>query len=296
MIKIKAPAKINLFLEITGKRPDGFHDLETIFAKIEIYDELCFNKKEYGGFSMKVNGDIPGSGLIKDNIVYKAAMKFYEAFPNVKPAADIVLNKNIPVGAGLGGGSSDAAACLLGLCKLHDIDSNTYITRLRKIAAELGSDVPFFLVKGPAAIGRGRGEILETIEMNGRLPYVILVYPPKPVFTKEAYGKLKLGTEKEISANIKQMSLIADSLKKGNFQPSKANLFNRLEEPVLPGRPDIAEIKEMLLAAGSEAALMSGSGASCFGLASSQKKAEMIASRLELNDECRIFVAGFAKI
>ena len=296
MIRIKAPAKINLFLEVTGKRPDGFHELETIFAKIEIFDELAFQKREYGGFSLSVNGMPAGSGELKDNIVYKAAMKFYEAFPNIKPSADIVLDKNIPVGAGLGGGSSDAASALLGLCKLHDIDSHTYIARLRNIAAELGSDVPFFLVKGPAAIGRGRGEILEPLEMNGRLPYVILVYPPKPVFTKEVYGRLKIGSSAEIAENVKKLSVIAESFRKGKFNPSDAGLFNRLEEPVLPFRPDVAEVKEMLIAAGSEAALMSGSGASCFGLASSRKKAEAIAARMAENSEYRVFTAGFAKI
>jgi len=296
MIKIKAPAKINLFLEVTGKRPDGFHDLETIFAKIEIFDELSFQKREYGGFSLSVNGMPAGSGELKDNIVYKAAMKFYEAFPDIKPSADIVLDKNIPVGAGLGGGSSDAAAALTGLCRLHDVDPHTYAVRLRKIAAELGSDVPFFLVKGPAAIGRGRGEILEPLEMNGRLPYVILVYPPAPVFTKEVYGRLKLGNSEEISANVKRMEAVAESLKKGNFIPSESGLFNRLEEPVLPFRPDVAEVKERLAAAGSEAVLMSGSGASCFGLASSRKKAEAIAARMAENSEYRVFTAGFAKI
>lgn len=295
MIKIKAPAKINLFLEVTAKRPDGYHDLETLFAKIEIFDELVFQKKEYGGFSFAVNGDIPGSGEISDNIVYKAAMKFYQAF-NVKPAADIKLNKNIPVGAGLGGGSSDAAATLLGLCKLHDIDSHTYISRLKTIAAELGSDVPFFLVNSPAAIGRGRGEVLEPIEVNGRLPYIILVYPPKPVFTKEVYASLKLGSATEIKENLAKLKNMVKDFKNGTFQPAEAKLFNRLEYPVLPKRPDIAEVKDRLLSLGSEAVLMSGSGSSVFGLASSQKKAEIIASRMAEFSGYRVFSVGFARI
>lgn len=297
MIRIKTPAKINLFLEVTRKREDGFHELETLFAKVGIYDELIFEKKRYGGFTLTVNGKIPGgNGSFKQNIIYKAAMKFYEAFPDVKPAADIVLNKNIPVGGGLGGGSSDGAAALLGLCKLHDVDPHTYKVRLHNIAAELGSDVPFFLLKGPAAIGRGRGEILEPVAMQGRLPYLILAYPPKPSFTAEAYGKLKLGRKEEISENLEKMSKIVESLKNGTFVPSEAPLFNRLESSVLPGREDIQEIKEMLLAAGSEAVMMTGSGATCFGLASSQRKAEKIADYMSQNRELRVFVAPFADI
>lgn len=297
MIRIKTPAKINLFLEVTRKREDGFHELETLFAKVGIYDEIIFEKKRYGGFTLTVNGKIPGgNGSFKQNIIYKAAMKFYEAFPDVKPAADIVLNKNIPVGGGLGGGSSDGAAALLGLCKLHDVDPHTYKVRLHNIAAELGSDVPFFLLKGPAAIGRGRGEILEPVAMQGRLPYLILAYPPKPSFTAEAYGKLKLGRKEEISENLEKMSKIVESLKNGTFVPSEAPLFNRLESSVLPGREDIQEIKEMLLAAGSEAAMMTGSGATCFGLASSQRKAEKIADYMSQNRELRVFVAPFADI
>ncbi len=296
MIKIKAPAKINLFLEVTGKRPDGFHDLETLFAKISLYDELVFERKRYGGFTLTVNGKIPGNGSFKENIIYKAAMKFYEAFPDVKPAADIVLNKNIPVGGGLGGGSSDGAAALLGLCKLHDVDPYTYRVRLHNIAAELGSDVPFFLVNGPAAIGRGRGEILEPVGMQGRLPYLVLAYPPKPVFTKDAYGNLKIGKQDEIDANLKKLSDMVQSLRNGTFVPSEAPLFNRLESSVLPGREDIQEVKDMLLAAGSEAVMMTGSGATCFGLASSQKKAERIADYMSANRDLRVFVASFAEI
>ena len=297
MIRIKAPAKINLFLETTAKRPDGYHDLETLFAKVSIYDELIFEKKRYGGFSLTVNGSIPGgNGSFKNNIIYKAAMKFYEAFPNVKPAADIVLNKNIPVGGGLGGGSSDGAAALLGLCKLHDVDPHTYKVRLHGIAAELGSDVPFFLLSGPSAIGRGRGEILEPVKMQGRLPYIVLAYPPKPVFTKDAYGNLKLGSRDEIDANLKKLSEIVRSLQSGTFVPSEAPLFNRLENSVLPGRDDIQEVKDMLLSAGSEKVMMTGSGATCFGLASSQKKAEKIADYMSQNRDLRVFTAQFAEI
>jgi len=289
MIKINAFAKINLFLEVTRRRPDGYHDLATLFARIGICDRLTFKKIAAPGISLLVKGGPMQLGRPTDNIVFWAALKFFAAF-DMRPSVEIKLDKRIPVGAGLGGGSSDAAAALLGLAQLYKLPKSSS-ARLMKIAAALGSDVPFFMLEAAMAEGRGRGEKLRAFKPVAGLPHIVLVYPGVPVYTKEVYGSLKLGGASEIRKRVKDFHKLSALLKKGGeFGPL---LFNRLEDPVLPKHKAVRLAKKKLLELGADAALMSGSGASVFALCRSGAKAARLAAEMKCIRGYTVFLTKF---
>lgn len=291
MLKVKAFAKLNLFLEVTRRRPDGYHELATLFARIGVRDELSFNKAE-PGIRLLVKGGPRGLGRPEDNIVFKAAVRFFEAF-GLNPAVEIKLAKKIPVGAGLGGGSSDAAAALLGLARLYKLPRSAS-SRLMKIAAALGSDVPFFMLGAAMAEGRGRGEKLKAFKPAAGLPHIVLVYPGSPVYTKEVYGSLKLGGPAEIKKRLADFRRLSGLLKKGGFPAESAGLlFNRLEDPVLPKHKAVNSARKKLAELGADAALMSGSGASVFGLCRSAAKAARIAAEMKCIRGYTVFLTKF---
>lgn len=290
MVEIAARAKLNLFLEVTGRRPDGYHDLATLFARIGVADALTL-RAAAPGITLVVEGG-PALGNPQDNIVYKAAEKFFAAF-RIAPAVAIKLKKNIPVGAGLGGGSSDGAAALLGLARLYRLPRSAR-PRLMRIAAAIGSDVPFFMLDAMMAEGRGRGEKLRQLKPGGGLPHIVLVYPGVPVYTKDVYGNLKLGTGPEIKARIKEFRELCSLIKKGGFVPGQAGrLFNRLEDPVLPRHGAVRLARKRLAALGADAAMMSGSGACVFGLCRGRAKAAAIARELGCIKGYRVFLTKF---
>lgn len=292
MLKIPAYAKINLFLEVTARRADGFHDLATLFARVGVADRLYFRKSANPGIALSVVGGSRELGRLADNIVYKAAVEFFRVF-RLEPAVEIKLEKIIPVGAGLGGGSSDAAAALLGLARLYKLPA-TAKGRLMRIAAALGSDVPFFMLETMAAEGRGRGEKLKAIEFKGRLPYVVLVYPGAPVYTKEVYGNLKVGAKADINERLADFAKLKGLLRKSAFAPEHAGLlFNRLEEPVLPRHRAVRLAKARLADLGGEAVLMSGSGATVFALCWDRAMARRVAEKAGRIRGYRIFLTKF---
>lgn len=276
MIKTEAKAKINLFLEVTARRPDGFHELATLFARIGLADRLTF-RKAAPGIKLRVK-NAPAGLKPEDNIVYKAAARFFGTF-RIEPAVEMTLEKRVPVGAGLGGGSADAAAALKGLARLYKVPASAS-GKLMKIAAGLGSDVPFFMLDSVLAEGRGRGEKLKPFAPGGRLPYLVLVYPGVPVYTKEVYGNLRLGTPADIARRLKDFAAFRRLLRSGGFNKDKAGLlFNRLEAPVLPRHKEVRLARERLAAWGADAVMMSGSGATVFGLCWSPARARALAAR-----------------
>ena len=293
-VEINAYAKINLFLEVTARRGDGYHELATLFARVGLCDRLRLEKTNKSGIALKLaNSSNLKLSKPADNIVYKAAEKFFAAF-NIKPAVKISLFKRVPVGAGLGGGSSDAAAALEGLSRLYGIDLKKSSKKLLRLASELGSDVPFFLLGETFALGRGRGEILSPLKSRGRLPAVLLVYPGEPVYTKEVYGSLKLGAGSEIAAKLKDLKKLTLLLNKGRFNAvDGALLFNRLETPVLPRHKKVAAAKKSLIALGAEAVLMSGSGATVFALVWNRAAARKMAARTSKHKGYRVFLSNF---
>ncbi|MBU2573223.1 MAG: 4-(cytidine 5'-diphospho)-2-C-methyl-D-erythritol kinase [Elusimicrobia bacterium] len=319
-LKINAPAKINLFLEVTGKRRDGYHNLATLFAKISLFDSLALKKVRRTDISLKViNKANLALSRAEDNIVYKAARKFFEAFP-VKPAVEIELVKRIPVGAGLGGGSSDAAAVLKALSLLYGLNIGRNFKKLHDLAAGLGSDAPFFLSDAAFAAGTGRGEILKPVRFSGRPPFIVLVYPGTPVYTGPVYRALRPVPSGEKAANLKKFKTLIKALESGSPPGIWGELlFNRLEEPVLssfapalspgaskgrgpaklllseadlPAYKAVREAKADLIKAGAAAVLMSGSGASVFALAPGRAAASRISKSVKKPGR-KIFLLNF---
>lgn len=259
MKKYKAPAKINLFLQVLGKREDGFHELFMLMEKIPLYDVLYISKRERG---VKVHSTT--MVVEQDNLIYRAAQKYFSMF-NIEGGMTCQLEKNIPMGAGLGGGSSDAATTLIALRDLYQKGTDEQLSLL---AAELGSDVPFFLKKG-ACIARGRGEKLE--EVSGpSLPWILLVKPPYGLSTAEVYKNLR---REDIFFGGPEICL--DYYRKKDLSFILYS-YNDLEKPAFRLCPPLASIKKTL----GEGALMSGSGTTVFKICASREEAQALSKAL----------------
>lgn len=252
---VAAPAKINLDLRVLGTRPDGFHELRTVFQSIGLHDTLTFVAKK-GPFVLKCRH--PGVPSDHDNVVWKAADLLWEALGREGAARDVMvtIEKRIPVQAGLGGGSGDAATALMCLARLWG--STLPPADLRQLAARLGSDVPYFLAGG-TALGLGRGdEIYPLVDLARH--WVVLVLPPFGVSSREAYTWY----EEERDAGH---HYTAEPQAMGPPWPSRAaQLINDLEGPIVRRHPEIATLKADLRGCGAVGAGMSGSGSAVFGL------------------------------
>jgi 4-diphosphocytidyl-2-C-methyl-D-erythritol kinase len=277
--RIKSPAKVNLFLNVLGKRQDGFHDIYTLIQPVSLFDEISLDVHEGEGISVECDReDVPGG---RENIAFQAAELFLSE-AELQKAVGIKIRKKIPVAAGLGGGSSNAAAVLMGLD--HALGLALGEETLMEMAARLGSDVPFFILRGPA-IASGRGEVLERVELP---PFnYCLVNPGFKVSTAWAYGNLDLTKKGE--DNI--LTYSKESLKKP--ENIKELLFNDLESVTLRNHPEISRIERILTGAGALGALMSGSGPTVFGIfpdSDSTEKASIVVKR-ELAGEASVFTA-----
>ena len=165
MLEKKAFAKINIYLEVLNKRPDGYHNIKSLFARIDLHDNLIFEKRKDREINITLENKVNAFEIeLKSNLVYKAAKRFMDEF-SISCGVDIILEKNIPLGAGLGGGSSDCASTLIALSELFNIGEKE---RLFDLSKELGSDVPFFLKETPMAVCEGRGEILTPVNALDR--------------------------------------------------------------------------------------------------------------------------------
>ena len=254
-ISFKTPAKVNLGLHILGKREDGFHELETLLQMVKLFDDIKIECIPSGLELVCNQPDIPRD---EGNLVIKAAKILQTKFPDRCKGARIHLNKNIPHGAGLGGGSGNAAGVLLGLNFLWDLKLKR--KDLVLIASELGSDVPFFLFS-PCAIGRGRGEVLEPVESSIRF-CILMVYPGFAVSTAMVYGNLKL----KLTKRENNISILKNFLLHSEYAQMGATWFNDLEPIVFKEYPELSEIKKEMLTLGAKGALLSGSGSTVFGV------------------------------
>jgi len=257
MIRIAAPAKINFFLEITGRCPDGYHTLSIVFQTISLGDELVFEPAQDLSLTCS-DSTLPTD---ERNLVMKAALRLRQALEESQ-GAKIHLEKKVPMGAGLGGGSSDAAAVLKTLPVLWG--RRISASALKTIAVELGADVPFFL-KGGLCEASGIGEKLTPLPS---LPetWLVVAYPGFGVATKEAYARVRLPFPNPRALDISRLT---------------TDLFNRFEDLVFPVHPELPRLKQKLLQAGASAALMSGSGSAVFGLASSKAHGEQILTQVQ---------------
>ncbi|MBN2789105.1 MAG: 4-(cytidine 5'-diphospho)-2-C-methyl-D-erythritol kinase [Candidatus Delongbacteria bacterium] len=249
-----ANCKINIHLRITGKLPNGYHELETIFQEIPLYDEIEINSNSNGNINFESTGIFIPEGK---NICIKAAEILKNEF-NITYGCNILLMKNIPIGAGLGGGSSDAATVLKALNDLWGL--NLTEEKLELLGIKLGADVPFF-IKGGCAAATGIGEKLTSINPVLTDGYILLVYPNIHVDTSEAYRNLNLNLTKN-----SQNGIFALALKSSSDVHLKYDEFiNDFESYVFKEHAEIETIKNALLNKGAEFAAMSGSGSSVFG-------------------------------
>jgi 4-diphosphocytidyl-2-C-methyl-D-erythritol kinase len=250
-MKILSPAKINLFLQILGKRPDGYHDLITLMSCIGLYDTVSLT---FGVKNTTVSCHHPMVSEDDSNLAFGAAHLFFKTLSKDE-GVKIIIQKQIPVAAGLGGGSSNAAAVLLGLNRYYGYPFST--EELMSMGLSLGADVPFFIFQKPA-IATGIGERLEAYQNLKNLK-ILLVFPEFYVSTDDVYKKLNLGLTK---CEKKLKSFL---LNKQRFNP-RCHLCNDLESVTASKYPVIKTVKEALLNQGALGALMSGSGPTIFGL------------------------------
>ncbi len=266
-------AKINWTLEILGRRSDGYHELRTILQTIEVHDDLHFMHAEKG---IKLSCDNPAVPRDETNLIYRAAASL-QALTGCDKGVKIALEKKIPMGAGLGGGSSNAAIALLALCKLWEIEVTT--EDLFKVGSQLGSDVPFFFFGG-TGIGIGRGdEVYPMSDMSAK--NLLLINPKINVPTPEIYRNLPSELTSEASLNKMPLSLGAAY---AYMQSGKLNLRNDLERSALKLYPLIGEIKEQLIELNAIQVLMSGSGSTVFAVFESDAARAQAQSTLSEND------------
>jgi 4-diphosphocytidyl-2-C-methyl-D-erythritol kinase len=274
-MKEYAPAKINLFLDVIRKRDDGYHDLGTLFQTIDAGDTVSAEIREDGRITLCYNE--PQNYPLESDLVYKAA-KLLQQESGTTHGADIYLNKVMPLGAGLGGGSADAAATLRLLNQLWKLKFK--FEKLEEIGARLGADVPF-LVRGGSAFAEGIGEkltFLKPLQLTGE-QYLLVATPLDSVPTKDAYaGVPKSGPDRWETYRAKCMRAGG---KTASIDFALANSFNAFEESVFPKHPLVEEMKNEFKRLGAKSVLMSGSGASVFGVFDSRKQAKEAAEELK---------------
>ncbi len=256
--RVKAYAKINLFLEITERRSDGYHILSTLFQTISLADELTLTPAE----TLRLTCSDASLPTDERNLVMRAAQLLKNRLGETK-GVHIHLGKQVPTGAGLGGGSSDAGTALTALAKFWR--RQPAATLLHKSALQLGADVPFFLQGGTCAAG-GIGDKLRPLPALPKT-WLVLVYPGFGVSTKEAYAKVQVALKGKKSIH-KMIPLLS------NPRPTAwvGHMFNRFEEFIFPDHPELPKLKQALLDAGALGALMSGSGSSVFGIVENENQ------------------------
>jgi 4-diphosphocytidyl-2-C-methyl-D-erythritol kinase len=276
-IKILAPAKVNLFLEILGKRADGYHEIRSLMQPIRLFDTLWI---EAGSNGPEIHCPNHPELENESNLALRAIHLLEKELNRALPFS-VRLIKKIPIGGGLGGGSSDSAAVLTGINQL--LGEPVRPERLQTLAAQIGSDVPFFL-SGETALALGRGERIEPWPAFSSWWYV-LIYPGFSISTSWAYNHVKFPlTRGEKSINIER-------LKAGKDISRKEGLKNDLEEVVRPFFPIVEKIKKALLEQGAFQALMSGSGSTVFGIWETKKKAQEAYLHLKQQGWREVFLA-----
>ena len=280
-VAVRCPAKLNLFLELHGRRPDGYHEIETVMQAVTLYDDIELSARSDGQIVLECSDpDLPaGPG----NLAWMAADILRRAV-GLEAGVSISLTKRIPHGAGLGGGSSDAAGVLAGLDELFGLALSR--ERLAALAGELGSDIPF-LIEGGTAVCRGRGEDVRPVPVARPTDYVICC-PDCQLGTADVYAnvaRFALTSEKHGA------SVVLESLASGDLVSLRSGLFNRLGSVALALAPEVARARGALTRAASEEATVTGSGSAVYVAVDSAVRAEEAAGRMRAEDVGRVFVA-----
>lgn len=289
---VRTPAKLNLFLDVLGKRPDGYHELETLMVSIGLFDTLRYESNESGRLELSLDAASPGLTpamrallpLDERNLIHKAATLLRD-HTGCRLGATIHLAKAIPLQAGLGGGSSDAAATLVGLNRLWNLGLTA--EELHPLASQLGSDVNFFLDSVPLAVCRSRGEQI-TPEPLPRLLHFVVVKPPGGLSTREVFQALQTNRATRSSAALRH------ALQTGNLCQIGAQLHNSLEVPAGELSDEVAGVLAALDRVTSAGRMMTGSGSSCFALCAHRGQAVRAAHQLRAVRPGQVFVVQTA--
>jgi len=278
---VRTPAKLNLFLDIHGRRPDGYHELETLMVQIGIYDTLCFEEEDSDESHLRLidvgrrsNGTTHRSDGVPvgpENLILQA-VRALQKLTGIDRQVRITLRKQIPVSSGLAGGSSDAAATLVGLNHCWNLGLNR--AALFDIGTRLGSDVNFFLAGTSAAVCRGRGELIEPVAIRPGLPFVV-VRPRTGLATAEVYRHCR------VSSDARTAEPLVQALRRGRIRATAARMHNALQQPAERLSSDISALRhrfEDLPVAGHQ---MTGSGTAYFGFCRHQRLARRLAQKLQ---------------
>jgi 4-diphosphocytidyl-2-C-methyl-D-erythritol kinase len=284
-LTVPAPAKVNWYLAVGRKRADGFHEIETLFVRLRLADKITLVPRS-SGIRIVTSARLPKGPR---NLAYRAAALLREE-AGVRHGVEIRLQKRIPAEAGLGGGSSDAAAVLLGLNRLWRLGLSR--KRLAVLGARIGSDVPFFVSGAVYALGHGRGEKITPVASRRRLWHV-LVKPPFGVSTRDAYAEYaRLAARRPASLTPPRggAKILVRFLQDRRFKELPDGFFNSLEVALNKRLRSISEIKAALARAGAAAALLSGSGSTVFGVFEKESQARKAARLMRKRAGCRVFV------
>lgn len=290
-VQLKAYAKINLFLDVTGRRADGYHDIKSLMQTVSLYDLVTVSTDEDAPFVITISCDNENVPCNEKNLAYRAADRFYEAFGK-RSATHIKIEKNIPMEAGLAGGSTDAAAVLIALNRIFGEPFSK--ERLCEVGKKLGADVPFCILGGSAEVS-GIGDVLSPISDLRSLFFVVAKHGAG-VSTPAAYGLLDEifgGFAGEYAGGTAEKGCyetLLSELREGSTAPVRS-VYNIFEKAILPRHKDALELKELLLSSGAEIAMMSGSGPSVFGVFRDMRSAECAAARLNEGREIPIAFA-----
>lgn len=278
----RAYAKINLGLDVLGRLADGYHEVKMVMQTVDIYDVLTFERAESGIVITTDSGELPTD---KDNLIYKAAGLLFERY-HITEGVRIHLQKNIPIAAGMAGGSTDAAAALKGVSRLFGLDLDE--RELKELGVQIGADVPY-CVMGGTALAEGIGEKLTALPPAPEC-FLVVAKPDINVSTKYVYEHLDALSSYEHPDIDGMVQAIAD----GSLQGVIDRLGNVLEGVTVPAYPIIDTIKRRMLALGAAGSLMSGSGPTVFGIFTEEKKAKSALERLKTEQLAKqIFLTTF---
>lgn len=280
--QIKAYGKINLGLDVLGKLPNGYHEVRMVMQTVGIYDELTFERTESG---IEVTADAAELPTGEDNLIYKAARLMKDRY-HIREGIRIHLQKNIPIAAGMAGGSTDAAAAMKGISRLFGLDIG--LLELMEAGVEIGADVPYCVIGG-TALAEGIGEKLTPLELAPEC-YVLVAKPAVNVSTKYVYEHLDMG-KIEKHPDIDGM---VEAIGIGSLQGILDRMGNVLETVTIPEYPVIGRLKQRMKELGAVNSLMSGSGPTVFGIFLERRAAQMALDRLEQEQLAKqIFVTTF---
>jgi 4-diphosphocytidyl-2-C-methyl-D-erythritol kinase len=272
-LRLRAAGKINLFLEILGVRPDGYHDLYMVLQSIDLSDFVTLKPAK----TISIHCSHPLVPNDERNLAWKAAT-LIQKVSGISQGVEIWIDKRIPVASGLAGGSTDAAAVLVGLNQLWELGLTQ--VQLRTLAGQLGSDIPF-CVAGGTALGLGRGDELTALALPNPLHLVLAKPVDLQISTAWAYRTYREKYLPQRLADRANAQEMLTALSVGDAQQIAAALHNDLEAPIMPAHPEVAALCERLMANGAIGAMMSGSGSAVFGLAPSRAEAEVLFARMQ---------------